>query len=166
MDKIIEYAKEHLSFNFETGEIKWAKYPKKYNKTNKPVIAGSVHYSGYRLISLMNKQYMAHRLIWAVYYGGWPNGFIDHVDMNKSNNSIHNLRIATRNQNGYNILAKKISSSGYKNVQWDKETSKWRVRVRVNGKRHHIGRFENKDDAINAAKLFMLKHHSEFARVS
>lgn len=165
MDNIIKYAKEHLSFNFETGEILWVKYPKKYNKVNKPKEAGSLHYSGYRIICLMNKQYMAHRLIWAVYYNKWPDGFLDHVDGNKSNNCINNLRLATRFQNGYNIGPKKISQSGYKNVQWDKDTNKWRVRVRVDGVRHHVGRFEKIDDAINSAKKFMLEYHKEFAKV-
>ena len=165
MDNIIKYAKEHLSFNFETGEILWVKYPKNYNKVNKPRIAGRLHYSGYRIVCLMNKQYMAHRLIWAVYYNKWPNGSIDHIDGNKSNNSINNLRIATRSQNAYNCGPKKISSSGYKNVQWDKDANKWRVRVTAYGKRYHVGRFNTLDDAKDAANKFMTEHHKEFARI-
>ena len=166
MDNIIEYAKEHLGFNFDTGEILWVKYPKNYNKINKPKIAGRLHYSGYRIITLMNKGVMAHRLIWAVYYNKWPDGSLDHIDGSKSNNSINNLRIATRSQNAYNCGPKKISTSGYKNVQWDKDTNKWRVRVTVNGKRHHIGRFENIDDAVLASNNFMINNHKEFARIS
>lgn len=166
MDKVIEYAKEHLNFNFETGEIKWVKYPKRYNKINKPIYAGRKHYSGYIIITLMNKPYMAHRLIWAVYNNEWPHGCLDHIDGNKSNNSINNLRMATRNQNAYNSKVKSSSSSGYKNVQWDSETQKWRVRVRVDGKRYHIGRFQDVNEARLAANDFMIKNHKEFARIS
>lgn len=166
MNDVIEYAKEHLHFNFETGEVTWKKYPKNFNKVNKPIVAGTAHHSGYRTIVLQNKYYQLHRIIWAVYYGKMPTNCIDHIDLNKSNNRIANLREATNFQNGYNRDVYKNSTSGFKNVQWDAVSNKWRVRVRVNGKRHHVGRFESKDDAINAAKAFMLEHHKEFSRVT
>lgn len=166
MTNILDYAKEHLNFNFDTGEVTWKKYPKRFNKINKPIIAGSTHHSGYRTVVLQNKHYQLHRIIWGVYYGKMPDKCIDHIDLNKSNNAISNLREATNFQNGYNRNVYKNSTSGFKNVQWDAASSKWRVRVRVDGKRHHVGRFDNKDAAINAAKEFMLQHHKEFSRVN
>ena len=61
-------------------------------------IAGRVNDRGYRVISVKNKRYRAHRLAWLVYYGCEPSGFIDHINQDKDDNSIKNLRIATKSQ--------------------------------------------------------------------
>jgi hypothetical protein len=76
------------------------------------------------------------------------------------------LRPATRSQNIHNAKLKTVNKSGHKNVQWDLEFQKWRVRVRVDGRRFHIGRFTDKEMAIKAANDFMLANHKEFARIA
>lgn len=164
--EIIDYAKSHLHYDQGTGSFTWVCLPPRLNNKNLAFIggrAGSSHHSGYWFITLMGKKVAAHRLAWA-----WVNGptsmQIDHVNGDRSDNRIANLRTATKAQNMHNAKTKSVSSSGIKNVQWDSESGKWRVRVRVNGKRYHIGRFDKKDDALAAANEFMRVHHKEFAR--
>ncbi len=74
---------------------------------------------------------------------------VDHIDNNKSNNNINNLRWATNSQNQQNTTICKNNRSGTKGVRWIEETQKWRARIMVNGKDIHLGYFVNKDDAIN-----------------
>jgi hypothetical protein len=168
MDKeIIQYATEHLRYEPESGKFFWEKIPQRVNNRKLCDVgreAGSVHYSGYIKLTLKNKPVLAHRLAWALYLGE-PPPEIDHINGDRSDNRLENLRAATRAQNMHNAKAKRHSTSGHKNVQWDSESGKWRVRVRVNGVRHHVGRFSELDDAVAAARQFMLENHKEFARV-
>jgi hypothetical protein len=169
MNKLtLDYAKEHLDYFPETGLFFWKKLP---NKLNNPKLAsiggqaGTGHHSGYVFITLLGKKVAAHRLAWA-----WNNedlpGQLDHINGNRSDNRLNNLRPATRSQNMHNAKLKTVNKSGHKNVQWDSEFQKWRVRVRVDGRRFHIGRFTDKEMAIKAANDFMLANHKEFARIA
>ena len=95
---------------------------------------------------------MAHRLAWLFHYGEWPENHIDHINGDRSDNRICNLREATVKQNGENRKLHKNNTSGYRNVRWKKERNKWEVSIRHNRKLHSIGLFSNLDDAIDAAK--------------
>ncbi|MGC4378279.1 HNH endonuclease [Fictibacillus sp. Mic-4] len=83
-----------------------------------------------------------------------PKGFhVDHIDHNTLNNTRSNLRILTHAQNQQNRKGARIESrSGIRGVGWHKQKNKWRARVTVNGREHHIGLFENIDDAEKAVK--------------
>jgi len=165
-EALLTYAREHLRYDEATGKFFWIKVPKRIN--NKRLCfpgkeAGSLHHSGYTKIILMGQFVLAHRLAWALFFGDIPNE-IDHVNGDRNDNRLCNLRAATRSQNMHNVKTKRTSSSGVKNVQWDESSSKWRVRVRVNGVRHHVGRFSGIEQAKFAAKKFMDEWHKEFAR--
>lgn len=84
-----------------------------------------------------------------------PNGFeIDHKDRNGLNNQKSNLRIATRAQNNANQILRSDNRSGLKSVCWHKRIKKWQVRLQVNGKRFHLGYFNDKNEA---AKIYNTK---------
>lgn len=57
-----------------------------------------------------------HRVIWAVVYGSWPESWLDHIDHNKRNNKVENLRLATPLQNGQNLSKYKTNTSGRSGV--------------------------------------------------
>lgn len=88
-----------LSYDCETGVFTW--------NTSRPgvargKIAGSKKVDGYIKIRLNKEEYLAHRLAWYYYYQKWPISLLDHIDRNKTNNSIKNLREADTRSNGYN----------------------------------------------------------------
>ncbi len=115
--------------------------------------------SGYLVLSVDKKCYAAHRLAWFYVYGTWPDE-IDHVDGDRANNRIANLRPATRTQNNVNSRLRKDNTSGFKGVSWDVGRGKWTVRV---GKRS-LGRFNTKEEAIAVRRVEAGKVFGEYLR--
>lgn len=124
--------------------------------------AGSVNKRGYRTVYVDGKIYKAHRLVFLYHHGFLPNQ-VDHIDGDKDNNRIENLRAATNSQNRMNCGAQRNNTSGHKNVYWDVEANKWAVKVRVDKKLRTLGRFANIDDAIVAATAGRKELHGAFA---
>ena len=91
-------------------------------------LAGTITKTGYRQVSVDNKLYLAHRVIFAMHWGFLPQ-FIDHIDGNRLNNKIENLRQCTDQQNKYNTPVKAKSKTGIKNVQWERNA--YRVDIRI-----------------------------------
>jgi hypothetical protein len=125
-------------------------------------IAGSVNKRGYRVICVDYKMYKAHRLVFLYHYG-YPPTQIDHVDTDKLNNRIENLRPADNFISAMNRGAMKNNTSGCKGVFFDKETQKWRVAVRVNKKLKSFGRYDDIELAELVAIEARNKYHKEFA---
>ena len=96
------------------------------------------------------------------------NGFtppeVDHIDGDKTNNRIENLRPCTHAQNAQNRPAQKNSKSGVKNVVWSNVRKKWVVYVKVNGKTTNFGGFEDLELAALMASEVRDKYFREFAR--
>lgn len=128
--------------------------------------AGRVSSDGRVNVKLHQKMFKAHRIVYAMVHGIDPGDLqVDHIDGNPSNNAPENLRLATPSQNGMNraLGAKANNSSGFRNVTWDEHTRSWLVHVKAQGNVHHIGRFKEKRDAIEAAERARLSLHGEFA---
>ena len=121
--------------------------------------AGTIHHTGYEQVKIGKKTYRTHRVIFAMHHGYMPE-MIDHIDGNKLNNRIENLREATNQQNQYNTRVNKRNKSGEKNVVWDR--SRWKVYMRVNKRMTHIGAFEDLELAQLVAVEARNKFHGEF----
>ena len=80
-------------------------------------VAGNTGTGGYVVLQLDGKKYLAHRLAWFYVYGCWPTEQIDHVDRNRVNNCIFNLREATSSENHCNTGCRQRSASGLKGVR-------------------------------------------------
>ena len=80
------------------------------------------------------------------------NFFIDHINGNKTDNRLCNLRLVTNGQNQQNRPAPKNSSSGYRGVTWHKKANKWMSRICHNGKREMLGLFETAEEAYEVYK--------------
>jgi len=91
---------------------------------------------------------------------------VDHRDMNGLNNCRSNLRAATNQENGCNRNKQEKNTSGAKGVCWDKQAQKWQAHIRVNGKRIHLGLFDDIDDAVRAYNKAAMQHFGEFARLN
>jgi hypothetical protein len=125
-------------------------------------VAGTVSANGYIIIKIKGKVYLAHRLIFLLHHGYLP-AYIDHIDGNKLNNRIENLREATKTENGLNQKIRVDSKTGVKGVTWHKTNKKYHAQLKVNGVIKHIGYFDDIDSASQAITQERNKHHGEFA---
>jgi hypothetical protein len=118
---------------------------------------------GYWRVKFKGKTYLVHRIIYYLCYGHLPN-FVDHIDRNKTNNWIVNLRGCDKK--GYNTVnsePRADNTSGYKGVTWHKNVGKWHASVFKDGKRHYVGVFECKHEAARAYNLKAVELFGEFA---
>jgi len=108
-------------------------------------IAGCVHKgTGYVHIKIKAKAFKAHRLIFLYHYGYFPE-FVDHIDGNKQNNRIENLREASKQENCQNQKVRWTNSSGVKGVSWHKVNKKWKVALCKNYRSYYFGTYEDKE---------------------
>lgn len=111
-------------------------------------IAGTITDSGYRRIWVDGKGMMAHRAVWLITYGRLPDNEIDHINHDKDDNRISNLRDVSRNENMKNKGLLVTNTSGYTGISWLEKQRKWRVRV--DGIKRHVGHYVSLSDAISA----------------
>lgn len=163
-DKHITLTQSYLQsiFRYEDGKLYWN--VKKF-KVKNGSLAGCFYKDAYVKIRLDKKLYLAHRLIFMMFHGYLPRE-IDHINTNKHDNRIENLRPATKIQNQQNIRISKSNTSGVKGVTWNKHHQKYFVRCSVDGTRIHLGYYKELDDAKKVIEDFRLKHHGEFARLA
>lgn len=122
--------------------------------------------SGYLCGAIFNRTFRAHRVIWALIYGEWPKEDIDHINGDRSDNRLSNLRAANRSQNSRNARKSRANKSGFKGVSWEKRRGKWRADIMdSNRQRKHLGYFETIEDAAAAYAEASKLYHGEFGRV-
>ena len=152
---------EYLEYNPETGVFTAAKTHGTLWRKGK--IVGHKNKAGYITITLLGKLRKAHRLAWIYVYGEDIDGYeIDHINGDKSDNRICNLRISSHQQNMFNMKKKSTNKSGVKGVHFDKRCNKWRAQTSINKKRVHLGLFDTIESAEKAIREFMVANHKEF----
>ncbi|WP_048224772.1 HNH endonuclease [Citrobacter sp. BIDMC108] len=144
-DRLIEV----LDYDEETGIFKWKKKLSSRGVVGK--IAGTTSY-GYSAINIDGVRYFSHRLAWLYFYGSWPNQEIDHIDRNRKNNAIKNLRDVNRIVNALNTGNRTDSTSGIKGVTFCKKRNQWQAQINLSGKNITLGRFDTIDEAAIAYK--------------
>jgi HNH endonuclease len=136
--------KELLHYDPETGVFTWIKRTSKRIYVGK--IAGSLHPIGYWFIGVDNHRCYAHRLAWFWTHGEWPKGDIDHIDGNRVNNQLANLRDVTVSVNAQNQKrAQSDNKTGFLGVS--PYRGKFIATIKVNGKRITCGIFDKPDIA-------------------
>lgn len=123
--------------------------------------AGNNHASGYCFIKIKGRLYAEHRLVWLMVYGEFPAGELDHKDLDKRNNCVDNLRLATRKGNCTNRGS--WAASGYKGVYSTTRGKPWQAAINLDGVMHNLGRFDDATDAAKAYDRAALAAHKEFA---
>lgn len=126
-------------------------------------IAGGLHANGYVMMNVSKRKVLAHRMAWLWVYGYLPNAEIDHINGNKADNRISNLRIASRCENQMNVAITVANTSGIKGVCYNKLASKWQAYIQANNKRHYLGLFSSKENAAEAYRVAEKQLHGEFA---
>lgn len=126
--------------------------------------AGSRNGCGYIAIGISGKKHLAHRLIFLWHYGFCPK-YIDHIDRNRANNQISNLRAATSSENQANVVFNSRNTSGIMGVAWEKRKKRWKAQLRVKGKCMQLGLFLNIEDARLAYNSAKQKYFGAFAPI-
>ena len=115
---------------------------------------------GYLRFGLLGKRYKAHRVVFYLHYGYCPD-HIDHIDGNKTNNKISNLREVSHSQNMMNSKIRSTSTTGVAGVTYDHRHDSWVVRICVDGKRKYVGGYKSLLDACAARFSAERKHYKE-----
>lgn len=137
--------KEFLSYEPSTGVFIWVKG---YRNRNVGKIAGFIDYEGYRQITFKGRIWRAHHLAWLYMFGSLPASSIDHIDGDRSNNSIANLREVTFAGNSQNQrIAHKDSKFGKLGVDKLTHRKLFRARIQCEGKRITLGYFKTPEEA-------------------
>lgn len=155
-----ELLKHHLHYNPETGIF--TRRVASSNSVHVGDVAGFKTDTGYLRISLLNREFRAHRLAWMYMYGDFPANDIDHVNGVRTDNRIANLREATRGENMFNTVASPKNKCGFKNVYWHKQRSKWCASCKVRGKKYSLGLHDTAEAAYAAYVEFAKQMHGEF----
>lgn len=138
-----ERLRELLHYDPETGH-----FTRLVSRPHSKVgdVAGCLNNQGYHRICIDYRDYQAHRLAWLYVHGVWPAHQIDHIDLDRANNRLANLREATKAQNSQNLRdARANSKSGFLGVSQSKQAGKWRARIMLDGKEYRLGRFASAD---------------------
>lgn len=167
-----DYLHECLSYNSETGLFYWKVRPIHHFKDERVFKLWNTKYSlkktgslnrttGYLGIVIGGKNITLHRAAFIMSYGYSPI-YVDHINGNKTDNRIINLREATASQNNMNKGLQCNNSSGSKGVDRI-SNGRWRARIHIGRKEIHLGYFPEKEDAIKAFVEAEKKYHGEFA---
>lgn len=152
-----------VTYNPETGEF--VRIACRFKKSV-GVKASSKSNKGYLQMSVKGENYNLHRLAWLYVHGSWPTKYIDHIDGNRENNRIANLREATNSQNQQNIRhAHSNNKSGYLGVTFAPKLGKWKARIKSKHMPTHIGYYATPEEA-HKAYLTAKKERHPFGEVA
>lgn len=119
--------------------------------------AGRPDSGGYLRANLLNKRQRVHRLAWLIVYGEWPE-IIDHINHDKTDNRIENLRSVTRLGNQRNRKISVNNTSGVNGVYWSDVRGRWVAHIKVLGTHKPLGTYRTKEEAMAARRDAEVKH--------
>lgn len=138
-----------LHYDPHSGYFWWTK------RMSRSVQSGSIGGSisdngprqGYRTFAYKNKKIRAHRLAWFMFYGDVPESCVDHINGDRQDNRISNLRLATNEQNQKNRknnnCGKTWGTQFHKNMKY----KKYSAGFRINGKHKSLGYYATREEA-------------------
>ena len=153
LQTLLEYREGELYWKDSRGRIKIG------------TAAGTVNSAGYKITTIDSKKVLNHRIIFVMHNGYWPD-YVDHINGDKLDNRIENLRACTQSENMYNQGINRCNTSGTKHVRWNKHRSKWAVHMRISGRSTYLGLYEDRELAELVALEARNKYHGEFARAA
>jgi hypothetical protein len=168
-DLSAEELRGYVDYNPATGVFVWRRRSgstrgeRIWNARYAGTVAGSSDSNGYQRLTINYRSYLAHRLAWLYVHGEWPPKYIDHIDRDRSNNRIANLRPATQSQNKANEVLRTTNTSGYRGVGWEARAGKWFAKIVRDGRQVHLGYFSDKLEAARARDAAARNVWAEFA---
>jgi hypothetical protein len=158
--------KRRFDYDTAAGRLiyKAAPSPNQPHQVGKP--AGSKHCEGGWTVSVQGTKYLHCRLVWMWHHGVDPAGLeIDHIDGNRANDRIENLRLATRQQQQWNVGSTARNTSGTKGVSFYRRLKLWRADIMIDGRKKCLGYFKEKQAAAAAYRQAALEIHGQFAKL-
>ena len=157
--------RQALEYDPATGTFRWKVQKNAYGgKTQVGEIAGHTAKNGYVLIGLNGRVYRAHRLAWYFTHGQWPEQVIDHIDGNRANNALANLREVTIAQNAQNIhRAHRDSACGLLGVEKHTQCNRYGARISAGGRRRYLGLYKTAEEAHAAYLAAKAQEHQSWA---
>lgn len=153
-----------LHVDVESGKLFWKNHEQRPDLIGQE--AGHIN-EGYRRLSIDGHEVYASQIIWFIRRREWPKFTLDHRDTDKLNDSISNLRKATKAQNAFNSAMNARNTSGFKGVSFCRSTNKWRASIRIAGREKNLGRYHTPEEAHAAwYKAACELHGEEFVRAA
>jgi len=163
--------------DYDVGILRWRDRPREqfadqraYNTWNARYageIAGTINLFGYVQIAITTDAgkhfYKAHVLIWAHRHGEWRPGEVDHINGDRADNRICNLRVCTGSENGYNRALSRNNTSGHTGVWFDARLNKWCARIVKNYRTAWERWFSTVEEAVEARREALTAIAGEFA---
>lgn len=147
----VEALSSFLSYDSTTGIVTWkTDHNSRAKKGQEFGTSHSHRRTSYKQANLLGKCYQVHRVAWALHYGAWPVGQIDHIDHDGLNNRIENLREVSTTDNCRNRRRRRDNKSGVTGVTWCNNTKKWKSEIRVNRRLIYLGVFRSVEEAAKA----------------
>lgn len=148
--KVLTYQRacELLSYDPGTGIVLWRVNRKGGARAGSE--AGTTMFVGYRKIGIDGREYLTHRIAWLLATGCWPAFEIDHINGNRTDNRLANLRQATRAENSQNNAIRSTNTSGFAGVTWNKVWKKWQAQITTNRRLRIVGYFDDPESASEA----------------
>jgi hypothetical protein len=143
MEKHLEALRFNFTYDPESGEIKRIKGGRAFV---------SLDSHGYLQGRVNGVLVLAHRAAWALHYGTWPDGQIDHINGQRDDNRLENLRIVSATDNARNAKVRSDSSTGHPGVGWHSRYNKWIARIGIKGRQKTLGYYASLADAVSARR--------------
>lgn len=159
----IDVARELVDYDPLTGRLTWKPRRQEFFATEQAYLTWNNRFSskeafstvttgGYLQGRLLYRKVQAHVIAWFLHYGNWPDCEIDHINHNRMDNRISNLREVTSSANKRNSTKRRDNISGVVGVFWHKVSGKWCAFISADNSRMHLGLFDRLEDAVSARK--------------
>jgi len=148
-------------FEYRDGDLHWKSRPP--NLASRGTVAGYKNTKDlYWRVAVQGKMYLKHRLVFLYHHSDLPK-YVDHINGNREDNRIENLRLATRFENARNARLPRHNTSGIKGVFKAKKDKNWTCSLRTNKKLKTIGGFQTQESAQEFMELWREMAHGQFA---
>lgn len=143
-----------LDYDPKAGLLTWKARPgaaQQWNTRYAGKAAGTRTPEGYIVVKILGRNHGAHRIIWAMIHGCWPE-CVDHRNGIGTDNRLRNLRAVSREINQRNQKRHSSNSTGITGVYWNRFRSVWFAAIKMQGTSYHLGNFKTKDEAARARR--------------
>lgn len=163
-DLTAEYVRSRLTYDPDTGTMRWKPRPDNHSWTARyaGTEAGHPNTNGYVQIKLDGRERLRSRLVWLIVTGSWPRHHIDHINRDHTDDRFSNLRQATHRENTANSGPRRNSSTGVRGV-FPLPSGRYRAKINVRGRAHHLGVFGTIAEASAAYDAAARAELGEFA---